>query len=114
MNSKARCTASILQSLAQETVTIRHGINDTAVPYRQMGSFKPGTGVGGAGSHWSGCHFRALPEDFKLCAATSSSVTADVHPAGHDDPGFPGQLSKSWNRTSITSNTSAALPARPA
>jgi gluconate 2-dehydrogenase alpha chain len=55
-----------LQSLNKETVTIRHGISDTAVPYRQMGSFKPGTGVGGAGTHWSGCHFRALPEDFKV------------------------------------------------
>lgn len=55
-----------LQSLAQETVTVRHGVNDTAVPYRQMGSFKPGTGVGGAGSHWSGCQFRALPEDLYL------------------------------------------------
>ena len=55
-----------LQSLSKETVTIRHGVNGTAVPYRQMGSFKPGTGVGGAGSHWSGCHFRALPEDFRL------------------------------------------------
>jgi gluconate 2-dehydrogenase alpha chain len=55
-----------LQSLSQETVTVRHGINDTAVPYRQMGSFKPGTGVGGAGSHWSGCHFRPLPEDMNL------------------------------------------------
>ncbi|HEY0333960.1 MAG TPA: GMC family oxidoreductase [Stenotrophomonas sp.] len=55
-----------LQSLAQETVTVRHGVGDTAVPYRQMGSFKPGTGVGGAGSHWSGCHFRPLPEDLRL------------------------------------------------
>jgi gluconate 2-dehydrogenase alpha chain len=55
-----------LQSLAKETVTIRHGPSDTAVPYRQIGSFKPGAGVGGAGAHWSGCHFRALPEDFKI------------------------------------------------
>jgi gluconate 2-dehydrogenase alpha chain len=55
-----------LQSLSRETLTVRHKAGDTAVPYRQIGSFKPGTGVGGAGSHWSGCHFRALPEDFKL------------------------------------------------
>jgi gluconate 2-dehydrogenase alpha chain len=55
-----------LQSLSKETVTIRHGLSDTAAPYRQIGSFKPGTGVGGAGTHWSGCHFRALPEDFKV------------------------------------------------
>lgn len=53
-----------LQSLSQETITARHNLTATAVPYRQIGSFKPGTGVGGAGSHWSGCHFRALPEDF--------------------------------------------------
>jgi gluconate 2-dehydrogenase alpha chain len=55
-----------LQSLSQETVTVRHKMADTAVPYRQIGSFKPGSGVGGAGSHWSGCHFRGLPEDLKL------------------------------------------------
>ena len=36
-----------LQSLSKETVTIRHGLSDTAAPYRQIGSFKPGTGVGG-------------------------------------------------------------------
>ncbi len=55
-----------LQGLAQETVTIRHSADQVAAPYRQIGSFKPGTGVGGAGTHWSGCHFRALPEDFSL------------------------------------------------
>lgn len=55
-----------LQGLNQETVTIRHTSGDTAVPYRQVGSFKPGTGVGGAGTHWSGCHFRPLPEDLYL------------------------------------------------
>ena len=41
-----------LQSLAKETITARHTGKDAAVPYRQMGSFKPGTGVGGAGTHW--------------------------------------------------------------
>lgn len=55
-----------LQSLGKETLTIRHDLSQRAVPYRQMGSFKPGDGVGGAGTHWSGCHFRALPEDFNL------------------------------------------------
>lgn len=55
-----------LQSLAQETVTIRHTPGEVAVPYRQIGSFKPGVGVGGAGTHWSGCHFRPLPEDLRL------------------------------------------------
>ena len=57
-----------VQSLADETFTVRHTPGATAVPYRQIGSFKPGFGVGGAGLHWSGTHFRALPED--LCLAT--------------------------------------------
>ena len=78
-----------LQSLAQETVTIRHGISDTAVPYRQMGSFKPGTGVGGAGSHWSGCHFRALPEDFKVRSNLEQRYGKSFIPANMTVQDFP-------------------------
>ena len=78
-----------LQSLAQETVTIRHGVNDTAVPYRQMGSFKPGTGVGGAGSHWSGCHFRALPEDFKVRSNLEQRYGKSFIPANMTVQDFP-------------------------
>jgi gluconate 2-dehydrogenase alpha chain len=36
------------------------------VPYRQIGSFKPGEGVGGAGSHWSGVHSRVMPQELML------------------------------------------------
>ena len=36
------------------------------MPYRQIGAFKPGTGVGGAGLHWSGQHWRVLPEELQL------------------------------------------------
>jgi gluconate 2-dehydrogenase alpha chain len=57
-----------VQSLADETFTVRHTTAATAVPYRQIGSFKPGFGVGGAGLHWSGTHFRALPEDLRLAS----------------------------------------------
>jgi gluconate 2-dehydrogenase alpha chain len=78
-----------LQALSKETVTIRHGVNDTAVPYRQMGSFKPGTGVGGAGSHWSGCHFRALPEDFKLRSNTEQRYGKKFIPEGMAIQDFP-------------------------
>ncbi|MBD8532173.1 MULTISPECIES: GMC family oxidoreductase [unclassified Massilia] len=78
-----------LQSLAQETVTIRHGVSDTAVPYRQMGSFKPGTGVGGAGSHWSGCHFRALPEDFKVRSNLEQRYGKNFIPANMTVQDFP-------------------------
>ena len=56
----------LFQDLSKETVTIRHGVNDVAVPYRQHGSFLLGTGVGGAGFHWNGLHFRVLPEELEL------------------------------------------------
>jgi gluconate 2-dehydrogenase alpha chain len=54
------------QPLANETVTIRHGIQDTAAPYRKYGSFILGNGVGGAGAHWNGQLWRASPEDLRL------------------------------------------------
>src|SRR5580658_5677718 len=78
-----------LQSLANETVTVRHTIKDTAVPYRQMGSFKPGTGVGGAGTHWSGCHFRALREDFNLRSNLRQRYGARFIPEGMTIADFP-------------------------
>ena len=78
-----------LQSLNQETVTVRHGLSDTAVPYRQMGSFKPGTGVGGAGSHWSGCHFRPLPEDMYLRSNMEQRYGKGLIPADMTIQDFP-------------------------
>lgn len=56
----------LFQNLAKETVTIRHTTGDTAVPYRQLGSFLPGDGVGGAGVHWNGQQWRALPDDLRI------------------------------------------------
>jgi gluconate 2-dehydrogenase alpha chain len=78
-----------LQSLSKETVTIRHSAADMAVPYRQMGSFKPGTGVGGAGSHWSGCHFRALPEDLYIRSNTERRFGKSFIPDGMTIQDFP-------------------------
>jgi gluconate 2-dehydrogenase alpha chain len=54
------------QPLANETVTIRHGVHDVAAPYRKYGSFILGNGVGGAGTHWNGQLWRASPEDLRL------------------------------------------------
>ena len=33
----------LFQDVSRETVTVRHGVNDTALPYRQLGAFLPGT-----------------------------------------------------------------------
>ena len=57
-----------------------------------MGSFKPGTGVGGAGSHWSGCHFRALPEDFKVRSNVEQRYGKKFIPAGMTIQDFPVTL----------------------
>src|SRR5208283_2606451 len=56
----------MMQNIAEETVTHRHSSGDTAVPVRQYGSFNPGTGVGGAGEHWSGLAYRYHPNQFML------------------------------------------------
>src|ERR1700704_2500711 len=54
------------QPLARETVTVRHTVNDVAVPYRKYGSFILGHGVGGAGVHWNGMVWRVSPEDLRF------------------------------------------------
>jgi len=56
----------LFQDLSRETVTVRHSLAETAVPYRQHGSFLLGDGVGGAGFHWNGMHYRNLPEELEM------------------------------------------------
>ncbi|WP_430391699.1 GMC family oxidoreductase [Dyella sp. 20L07] len=56
----------LFQPLARETITIRHNVGETAVPYRQYGSFLFGNNVGGAGIHWNGQHYRPSPEDMEF------------------------------------------------
>ncbi|CAI0752245.1 GMC family oxidoreductase [Serratia quinivorans] len=56
----------LFQDLSKSTVTIRHNTSQTAVPYRQLAAFLPGTGVGGAGLHWSGVHFRVDPIELRM------------------------------------------------
>jgi gluconate 2-dehydrogenase alpha chain len=54
----------LFQQPVQETVTFRNNLTETALPMRHLGSFLPGTGVGGAGIHWNGQTWRFLPTDF--------------------------------------------------
>ncbi|WJF89174.1 GMC family oxidoreductase [Paraburkholderia bonniea] len=56
----------LMQNLAGETVTVRHTPQGDALPYRQIGSFVPGNGVGGAGVHWNGMHWRATATDLTI------------------------------------------------
>jgi gluconate 2-dehydrogenase alpha chain len=62
------------QPLANETVTIRHGIQDTAAPYRKYGSFILGNGVGGR-ELIGMANFGAPRRRTCACALTSKSAT---------------------------------------
>ena len=50
---------------SRETYTFRNFVDEEALPVRQLGSFLPGTDVGGAGVHWNGQTWRFLPSDFR-------------------------------------------------
>jgi gluconate 2-dehydrogenase alpha chain len=56
----------MFQNLARETVTFRNKLDETALPMRRLGAFLPGEGLGGAGVHWNGQHWRFLPTDFEI------------------------------------------------
>ena len=62
--------SDLLQNLSRETITFRNTMNETALPMRELGSFKPGECVGGAGAHWGGHTRRFLPWDFEMRSRT--------------------------------------------
>jgi gluconate 2-dehydrogenase alpha chain len=81
----------MMQNIAEETITHRHSPRETAAPVRQYGSFHPGTGVGGAGEHWTGICFRFLPDVFTL-----RTYLTEKHGAAH----LPADLAvKDWGVT---------------
>lgn len=72
----------LFQNLAKESLTIRHTPADQAVPYRRLGAFLPGDGVGGAGVHWNGQHWRMQPYDLQLRTNTLERHGASAIPEG--------------------------------
>ena len=60
----------LMQDLSKETITFRNSAGETALPMRQLGSFLPGEGVGGAAVHWGGLTWRFLPWDFETRSQT--------------------------------------------
>lgn len=57
---------ALMQSPASQTLTFRNFVGQDALPMRQLGSFLPGEGVGGALVHWNGQTWRFQPEWFRL------------------------------------------------
>lgn len=58
--------SDIFQDLSRETITFRNHGAQTALPMRELGSFKLGEMVGGTAVHWGGNARRFLPHDFEL------------------------------------------------
>lgn len=56
----------LMLDVSRETLSFRNRPDQTALPMRQLGSFLPGTDVGGAGVHWNGQTYRFLPSEFRL------------------------------------------------
>ncbi|NUU67110.1 GMC family oxidoreductase [Enterobacteriaceae bacterium BIT-l23] len=79
----------LFQNASKETVTVRHKMSDTALPYRRFGSFLPGNGVGGAGVHWNGMLWRALDADLKMRSTVIEKYGADFIPADMTVQDYP-------------------------
>jgi len=72
---------SLFEDPARETLTFRNSIDQEALPMRHLGSFRPGSGVGGAGVHWNGQTWRFLPTDFKIRSHTEERYGKNFIPA---------------------------------
>jgi gluconate 2-dehydrogenase alpha chain len=70
----------MFQNTAGETWTLRHHDRERALPIRRLGSFLPGTGLGGAGVHWNGQTWRFHPRDFTLRSTAEEVYGADAIP----------------------------------
>jgi gluconate 2-dehydrogenase alpha chain len=56
----------LMQDAAVETYTLRRSRNEPSRPLRRLQVFLPGTGVGGAATHWNGQSFRWNDYNFAL------------------------------------------------
>src|SRR5579862_5166469 len=71
----------LFQDTQLETVSLRHSPGESALPIRRLGSFLPGTDLGGAGTHWNGMTWRWLPSDHKLRSHITERYGKDAIPA---------------------------------
>lgn len=55
---------SMMQDVGRSTWTWRPDAASPSLPFRQLGSFHPGQGLGGAMVHWTALLWRFLPDDF--------------------------------------------------
>jgi gluconate 2-dehydrogenase alpha chain len=68
----------LMQDTARETLTFRNFAGQVALPMRQLGSFLPGTDLGGAGVHWNGQTWRFQESDFVLRSHVERRYGRDI------------------------------------
>ncbi len=73
----------MMQDYSLQTFTLRYTLRDRAIPIRQLGSFLPGQGTGGAGEHWGGTFPRHLPDVFELLKSTREKYGEKKLPEDH-------------------------------
>jgi gluconate 2-dehydrogenase alpha chain len=71
----------LMQNVRRETITFRNNRSQTALPMRQLGSFLPGHGVGGAGVHWNGVTWRWLEWDHQARTRTIDKYGEKIIPS---------------------------------
>src|SRR5579872_3796344 len=78
----------LAQDLSRETLTFRNTMQQTALPMRQLGSFLPGEGLGGAAVHWNGQTWRFLPWDFEMRTRSVARYGKEVFADGCTSQGW--------------------------
>lgn len=73
---------AMMVNLRKETWTWRPNPEAPSLPMRQYGSFNPGQGLGGAGTHWTAQLWRFYPEDFGLRSTIIERYGEGRLPAG--------------------------------
>lgn len=79
----------MMEKPANTTVSIRRTGEETALPYRSLGTFLLGTGVGGAGTHWNGLNWRPMLSEYRLKSYTEEKFGAGVIPEGMTIQDYP-------------------------
>jgi len=79
----------LMQNPARDTLTFRNRQTETALPMRQLGSFLPGEGVGGAGVHWNGLIWRWTEDDHAIRTRYEERYGKKFLPADMDVHDWP-------------------------
>jgi gluconate 2-dehydrogenase alpha chain len=99
---------ALMQDLSRETLTFRNRMEQTALPMRQLGSFKPGEGVGGAAVHWGGATWRFLPWDFEMRSRSEARYGKEVFAADCTSRDWASPTTSSSPITTVSSIATAS------